>query len=262
MSLLGTLNPNTARSQSVVSHNTTQLPSEHDIDMIHDLEKNDDEDTEQEDEEHREALVGQLARQLTRQSTRVSVSGALDNPFTNGDSESSLNPSSPNFKVRDWMKMLLAIRSRNPDKYPDRTAGISFKNLNVHGFGSPTDYQKDVLNSVLELGTMVRRLAGLKLQKIQILRDFDGLVKSGETLVVLGKPGSGCSTLLKTIAGEMNGIEVSEDSVLNYQGKSLATPFHITLIVREGSTYTNKSRYLCKGHAKRLQRRGNLRSRD
>ncbi|CAI7675725.1 unnamed protein product [Penicillium discolor] len=220
MSLLGTLNPNPAHSQSVVSHNTTQLPSEHDLDMIHDPEKNDDEDTEKEDEEHREALVDRLARQLTRQSTRVSVSGALDNPFINGDSESSLNPNSPNFKVRDWMKMLLAIRSRNPDKYPDRTAGISFKNLNVHGFGSPTDYQKDVLNSLLELGTMVRRLTGMKLQKIQILRDFDGLVKSGETLVVLGKPGSGCSTLLKTIAGEMNGIEMSEESILNYQGIS------------------------------------------
>ncbi|KOS41908.1 hypothetical protein ACN38_g7213 [Penicillium nordicum] len=220
MSLLGTLNPNPARSQSVVSHNTAQPPSERELDMIHDVEKNDDEDTEHDDEEHREALVGQLARQLTRQSTRVSVSGALDNPFTNGDSESSLNPDSPNFKVRDWMKMVLAIRSRNPDKYPDRTAGISFKNLNVHGFGSPTDYQKDVLNSLLELGTMVRRLTGLKLQKIQILRDFDGLVKSGETLVVLGKPGSGCSTLLKTIAGEMNGIEMSDESILNYQGIS------------------------------------------
>jgi ATP-binding cassette subfamily G (WHITE) protein 2 (PDR) len=207
----------------MVSHNSMQLSGGHELDMIHDPEKSEDEDTVQEEEEHREALVGQLARQLTRQSTRFSVNGTLNNPFTNGDSESTLNPNSPNFKVRDWMKMLLAIRSRNPDKYPDRTAGISFKNLNVHGFGSPTDYQKDVMNSVLELGTMVRRLAGLKLQKIQILRDFDGLVKSGETLVVLGKPGSGCSTLLKTIAGEMNGIEMSEDSVLNYQGKCLPT---------------------------------------
>nr|BAD42437.1 ATP binding cassette transporter [Penicillium digitatum] len=220
MSLLGTINPNPARSQSVVSHNTPQLPGDHELDAINDPEKDDDEDTVQEDDENKEALVGQLARRLTRQSTRFSVNGALDNPFTNGDSESSINPSSPNFKVRDWMKMLLAIRSRDPDRYPDRTAGISFKNLNVHGFGSPTDYQKDVLNTLLEIGTMFRQLTGMKLQKIQILRNFDGLVKSGETLVVLGKPGSGCSTLLKTIAGEMNGIETSEDSVLNYQGIS------------------------------------------
>ncbi|KAJ5230010.1 hypothetical protein N7489_010718 [Penicillium chrysogenum] len=115
----------------MVSHNSMQLSGGHELDMIHDLEKSEDEDTVQEEEEHREALVGQLARQLTRQSTRFSVNGTLNNPFTNGDSKSTLNPNSPNFKVRDWMKMLLAIRSRNPDKYPDRTAGISFKNLNT-----------------------------------------------------------------------------------------------------------------------------------
>jgi ABC-type polysaccharide/polyol phosphate transport system ATPase subunit len=102
------------------------------------------------------------------------------------------------------MKNLLAIRSRDPDLYPNRTAGVSFRNLSVHGFGSPTDYQKDVLNSLMEIGTMIRRLLGSKLQKIQILREFDGLVKSGEMLVVLGKPGSGCSTLLKTIGDELS----------------------------------------------------------
>ena len=32
-------------------------------------------------------------------------------------------------------------------------------------------------------------MTGTGKQKIQILRDFDGLVKSGEMLVVLGRPG-------------------------------------------------------------------------
>lgn len=215
MSLLGTLNPNPSVSQSVVSHN---IPN-----PVSDQEKSEDgEDTLQDGEEKMEARVGDLARQLTRQSTRLSVKSHLENPFTAGDLDSTVNPNSDSFKVRDWMKMLLAIRSRDPERYPDRTAGVAFKNLSVHGFGSPTDYQKDVLNSVLELGTIARRLVGLKMPKIQILDQFDGLVKSGEMLVVLGKPGSGCSTLLKTIAGEMNGIEMSEDSVLNYQGMYLA----------------------------------------
>lgn len=31
---------------------------------------------------------------------------------------------------------------------------------------------------------------------------------------------SGCSTLLKTIAGEMNGIYLDDSSYLNYQGKT------------------------------------------
>jgi ATP-binding cassette subfamily G (WHITE) protein 2 (PDR) len=56
----------------------------------------------------------------------------------------------------------------------------------VHGFGSPTDYQKDVANSVLQIGALFRSMTGTGKQKIQILRDFDGLVKSGEMLVVLG----------------------------------------------------------------------------
>lgn len=46
------------------------------------------------------------------------------------------------------------------------------------------------------------------------------LVKAGEMLVVLGPPGSGCSTFLKTIAGETHGFSISDDSYINYQGIS------------------------------------------
>ncbi|KAJ5698388.1 ABC transporter CDR4 [Penicillium macrosclerotiorum] len=221
MSLLGTINPNLNRSQSVVSHNITlsaQQDSVTERSQNNDQEKSEDGLTLQDDEEKLEARVGALARQLTRQSTRFSIKSSLENPFTAADSDSSINPHSPNFKVRDWMKMLLAIRSRDPERYPNRVAGIAFKNLSVHGFGTPTDYQKDVLNCLFEIGTIARRLAGVKMQRIQILHEFDGLVRSGEMLVVLGKPGSGCSTLLKTIAGEMSGIEMSNDSVMNYEG--------------------------------------------
>lgn len=229
MSLLGTINPNLTRSQSVLSHNMPQLPfpGEEKGDKPHvdheyeDSEKSNSGATLQEDEEKIEEEVGSLVRQLTRHSTRYSVSGNLENPFTSDNADSAVNPNSPNFNVRNWMKSLLAIRSRDPDLYPNRTAGVSFRNLSVHGFGSPTDYQKDVLNSLMEIGTMIRHLIGSKMQRIEILREFDGLVKSGEMLVVLGKPGSGCSTLLKTISGEMGGISISEESVINYQGPAI-----------------------------------------
>ena len=46
----------------------------------------------------------------------------------------------------------------------------------------------------------------------------DGLLLPGEQLCVLGPPGSGCTTLLKTIAGETYGFNVSPESYLNYQG--------------------------------------------
>ncbi|KAL4805482.1 ABC-2 type transporter-domain-containing protein [Aspergillus unguis] len=230
MSFLGSIPPNIPRRQSVISHNTRQsqnFDGNEDINQDNSPEtraptgekdKSEDGETLNEDDPEGEAQVASLARRLTRQSTRLTSKSTLENPFFLDDPDSTLNPQSPNFRVRDWMKMLLEIRSRDPERYPDRTAGVAFKNLSVHGFGSPTDYQKNVLNVLLEFGTIARRLFGVRMQKIQILRDFEGLVRKGEMLVVLGRPGSGCSTFLKTIAGEMNGIQVSEDSVMNYQG--------------------------------------------
>src|SRR5687768_15451219 len=37
-------------------------------------------------------------------------------------------------------------------------------------------------------------------------------------LVVLGPPGSGCSTFLKSIAGETNGIYIDDSTYMNYHG--------------------------------------------
>lgn len=39
-------------------------------------------------------------------------------------------------------------------------------------------------------------------------------------LTVLGRPGNGCSTLLKTLAGDTDGIFVDDQSLISYQGKS------------------------------------------
>ncbi|KAF9026388.1 hypothetical protein BDZ89DRAFT_1134814 [Hymenopellis radicata] len=57
-----------------------------------------------------------------------------------------------------------------------------------------------------------------------ILRDLEGLVKVGEMLVVLGRPGWWwLPTLLKSIAGETHGFYVEEDAHINYQGILLET---------------------------------------
>lgn len=47
--------------------------------------------------------------------------------------------------------MCLRLKSRDPERYPERVAGVSYRNLNVHGFGSLTDYQKSVLLSLAEV---------------------------------------------------------------------------------------------------------------
>ncbi|KKY22769.1 putative abc [Phaeomoniella chlamydospora] len=171
----------------------------------------------------RDNEVHELARRLTRESSRrhstLGPSG-FQIPFSGVEKDSLLDPNGPNFSAKAWARNLVAVTSRDPERYPRRTAGISFKNLNAHGFGTPTDYQKDVGNIWLQAGAAVRALSGTGKTKIQILQGFDGYVEPGEMLVVLGRPGSGCSTLLKTIAGETHGFVVGDASSINYQGIS------------------------------------------
>src|SRR5271167_1830474 len=47
-----------------------------------------------------------------------------------------------------------------------------------------------------------------------LLHDFSGSIKAGEMLLVLGSPGSGCSTFLKTIALQTEGYKSVEGEVL------------------------------------------------
>lgn len=86
-----------------------------------------------------------------------------------------------------------------------------------------TRTRRTFANVVFEVVSLFNKLTGRGQTKIQILRDFEGLVRSGEMLVVLGRPGSGCSTLLKTISGKTHGFVIDESSNINYQGMVLRT---------------------------------------
>ncbi|KAH0152151.1 putative ABC multidrug transporter, partial [Aureobasidium melanogenum] len=159
----------------------------------------------------RNEKVQDIARVLSR-----TMSQGPDDPF-NYDEDSPLNPNGPNFSAREWVKAMYKMNQR--EGVQQRTAGIAFKDLNVHGFGAESDYQKTVSNIAFEAVSGIKKLMGQsKPRRIDILRDFEGVVNPGEMLVVLGPPGSGCSTFLKTLTGETHGFNVDEKSYLNYQG--------------------------------------------
>ncbi len=52
-----------------------------------------------------------------------------------------------------------------------------------------------------------------------LLRNFNGTIAAGEMLLVVGKPGSGCTTFLKTIAN-MRGEYKETTGNVNYGGRS------------------------------------------
>lgn len=140
------------------------------------------------DQEGHEKIAA-LARSLSHLSQK-SGTGDPINTFLNPSSDPELDPHSDKFNSRKWMKNLLHITSRDPDRYPRRTAGVSFRNLNAYGYGTAADYQADVANMWLKGFGWLRNTLGCGNKvRIDILRNFEGFVRSGEMLVVLGRPG-------------------------------------------------------------------------
>ncbi|KAE8421218.1 ABC-2 type transporter-domain-containing protein [Aspergillus pseudocaelatus] len=98
-------------------------------------------------------------------------------------------------------------------------AGVVFKNLSLSGSGAALQLQETVSSTLLApfLPEIYRKIMH-PAPKRQILHNFDGFLRSGEMLMVLGRPGSGCSTFQKTICGELHGLELHPDSVMHYNG--------------------------------------------
>lgn len=130
-----------------------------------------------------------LGRRLSRTVTNMlSHIDTNINPFIE-PTDPILDPYSDQFNARAWARHVLRFKDRDPERYPMRTTGVSFRNLGAFGYGTGTDYQKTVANLPLQVPSVIRSFFGHKGDKVQILREFDGLVRSGESCVVLGRPG-------------------------------------------------------------------------
>lgn len=132
--------------------------------------------------------VSQLARTLTNSSSQAPVDGAVANPFK-GSKDPQLDPNSAEFYPKKWARTVMQLMAQDPKRYLPRNAGVSFSNLSVHGFGSPIEYQTDFVNILLKVIDHATSLVRQRKDKIQILHDHNGLLRRGEMLLVLGRPG-------------------------------------------------------------------------
>jgi len=108
--------------------------------------------------------------------------------------------------------------------------GVIFRNLTVKVVAQKSSFVKTLPQAILgsfgpDLCRFVCKLfprlkVGLRDEVLRtILHDFTGVVKPGEMLLVLGRPGSGCSTLLKVLANQREEYASVEGSV-SYSGIS------------------------------------------
>ncbi|TDZ30775.1 ABC transporter G family member 21 [Colletotrichum spinosum] len=97
-----------------------------------------------------------------------------------------------------------AARQRDESSgFPARELGITWKNLTVQAVGSDASIHENVLSqfNIPKLVKESRNKPPLK----TILDNAHGCVKPGEMLLVLGRPGSGCTTLLNILANHRRG---------------------------------------------------------
>ncbi|ROV88366.1 hypothetical protein VPNG_10268 [Cytospora leucostoma] len=90
-----------------------------------------------------------------------------------------------------------------------KKVGVIFKNLTVTGVASSSTFVKTLPEAVLgTFGPDLYRLVSRFIPAFRrgptrtrtLVHDFSGVVRDGEMMLVLGRPGSGCSTFLKAIA--------------------------------------------------------------
>ncbi|KAF5652248.1 ABC transporter [Fusarium sp. NRRL 25303] len=97
--------------------------------------------------------------------------------------------------------------------------GVYWNDLTVKGYGGMSNFVPtfpDAFVNFFDVITPVIRMLGLgpKPEQVALLDKFKGVCKPGEMVLVLGKPGSGCTTFLKTIANQRWGYTAVEGEVL------------------------------------------------
>ncbi|EKG12754.1 ABC transporter-like protein [Macrophomina phaseolina MS6] len=145
----------------------------------------------------------------------------------------ALDPDSPEFDLPSWFRFVISAAHSRGLRQP-RT-GVTFRNVDVHGSGSTVLFQ-DTVASAVTAALPIKGLGALKKSPTPILHNVNGGVDGGELLLVLGRPGSGCSTLLKTLTGETQGLEVGDKALLSYKGvpqKTMAKQFQGDLLYNQ-----------------------------
>lgn len=152
------------------------------------------------------ASLSSLAKKLSRRSNR----SARDEIKFSQD----FNPET--FELETMLKAL--VKSSNEQGIKLRSTGVVLEKINTIGVDASTSFAATVADVLKAPVTIANKIKDKRHQKVRnLIVDFTGMVKPGEMCLVLGKPGAGCSTILKTIAGEIDQfIDVKGD--ISYDG--------------------------------------------
>ncbi|KAH9878434.1 hypothetical protein IAQ61_001706 [Plenodomus lingam] len=175
---------------------------------------------------------GGLARTISRRSTRHSVGRRISvsrmeqrsgdkEPDEPGDIGTVDDEKDDGFELGEFMRE--GHFEKRTDGKSAKKVGVVYKNLTVKGVGSTATFVKTLPAAVLgtfgpDLYGIVTKFVpalriGRQIQTRVLINDFSGVVKDGKMMLVLGRPGSGCSTFLKAIANNRESYAAVEGEV-------------------------------------------------
>ena len=107
---------------------------------------------------------------------------------------------------------------------PAKKLGVVYKHLTVMGVGASVTFTKTLPEAIAgtfgpDLYRLICRFVpSLSISKKPptrtLIADFSGTVRDGEMMLILGRPGSGCSTFLKVIANDRESYALVTGDVL------------------------------------------------
>ncbi|OLN88285.1 ABC transporter G family member 19 [Colletotrichum chlorophyti] len=166
-------------------------------------------------------LEKELSNIQQRHSTAHHPKPQDRNGDADGESDSTIAPSlsgENSFDLPDFLRRGI-MDMRTPTGGPAKRLGVSFRNLTVKGVESSTKkvttFPQDLLNTFGPdfyhfITGIFPKLKFHKEPTVDLIKNMTGTVRHGEIMLVLGRPGSGCSTFLKAIANhrdEYAGVE-------------------------------------------------------
>ncbi|OCL11346.1 ABC drug exporter AtrF [Glonium stellatum] len=167
-------------------------------------------------QQDRNGLSRMISRRSTRRTghqrtaTRASSSSRSESDLELGDIGVAVEKEEE-FELDRFMREG-HFEKRQHDGRSAKKVGVIWKNLTVKGAGSTASLVRTLPDAVLgTFGPDLYRILSnffpaLKLNRHAetrtLINDFSGVLRDGEMMLVLGRPGSGCSTFLKTIAND------------------------------------------------------------
>ena len=146
----------------------------------------------------------------------------LEEETTGADLDDQDDLADHDFQLDEFLKDGY-LEQRTAEGASAKKVGVVYRNLTVKGVGSKVAFVRTLPEAVLgtfgpDLYKILCRLIpalsfGGKAEVRNLINDFTGVVREGEMMLVLGKPGSGCSTFLKAIANHRSTFAAVEGDV-------------------------------------------------